>query len=292
MTSVFHPSYRNEKRLIIVLFLIAPLVLLFTFSYLPIFNMFSYSFTKWDGLGEKTFIGLQNFADLFTREENYKVFKVSLYYFAGSFIQLGLALYFATILSFEVKGKSFFKGALFFPNLINGVAVGFIFLYFFRDTGTLNTLLRLMGLGSLAQLWLTNPDLINYSLTGVSIWRYMGFNMVLFLGAIQSISAEIFEASELDGAGRWQQFKYIIFPSIRPIVELNVILSVSGSLSVFETPYIMTGGSNGSMTFVIKTVELAFTYNKFGLASAMAIVLTIFILVLSGLQKLLFKERA
>jgi ABC-type sugar transport system permease subunit len=291
MTSVYRLSYRQEKRIIIVLFLIAPLALLFTFSYLPILNMFSYSFTKWDGLGEKTFIGLQNFADLFTREENYKVFKVSLYYFAGSFVQLALALYFATVLSFEVKGKSFFKGALFFPNLINGVAVGFIFLYFFRDSGTLNTLLRLVGLGSWAQLWLTNPRLINFSLTGVSIWRYMGFNMVLFLGAIQSISGEIFEASELDGADRWQQFKYIILPSIKRIVELNVILSVSGSLSVFETPYIMTGGSNGSMTFVIKTVELAFTYNKFGLASAMAIVLTIFILALSGVQKLLFKER-
>jgi raffinose/stachyose/melibiose transport system permease protein len=291
MTSVFRLDNKQEKRLIAILFLAVPLSLLFTFSYLPIFNMLGYSFTKWDGLGEKVNVGLLNYQDLFTREENYKVFRVSLYYFFGSFVQLGLALYFATILSFKLRFKNFFKGALFFPNLINGVAIGFIFLYFYRNTGTLNTLLDLLGLRGLKQLWLTNPTLINYSLTGVSIWRYMGFNMVLFLGAIQSISSEIFEASELDGASRWQQFRHIIFPSIKKIVELNVILSVSGSLSVFEIPYIMTGGGNGSMTFVIKTVELAFTYNKFGLASAMAIVLTIFILALSRAQNRLFREK-
>jgi ABC-type sugar transport system permease subunit len=284
-------TYRTQRKLVTFAFLLAPMVLLLVFGYLPIANMAAYSFTDWDGLTRHAWIGLRNYADLFTRAENYRVFTVSLYYFAGSFVQLALALYFATVLSFKTRCANLFKGLLFFPNLINGVAIGFVFLYFFRDTGTLNTLLRLLGLDGLAQLWLTNPRLINFSLTGVSIWRYLGFSMVLFLGAIQSISSEIFEASGLDGANRWQQFRYIIFPSIRPVVYLNLVLSIKGALSVFETPYIMTGGGNGSETFVIRTVDMAFKYSKFGLASAMAIVLTVLILVVTGIQNMAFKDK-
>lgn len=284
-------TYKQQQRIVTILFLLVPMLLLVVFGYLPIINMLQYSFTNWDGLTQKQWVGLDNYKTLFTREENYRVFGTSLYYFVGSFIQLALALYFATVLSFKTKFANFFKGVLFFPNLINGVAIGFIFLYFFRDTGTLNTLLRLMGLDAITQLWLTNPHLINYSLTGVSIWRYLGFNMVLFLGAIQSISTEIFEATELDGASKWQQFRYVIFPSIRPIVYLNLILAIKGSLSVFETPYIMTGGGNGSMTFVIRTVDTAFKFSKFGLGSSMAIVLTVLILVVTAAQNAIFKEK-
>jgi raffinose/stachyose/melibiose transport system permease protein len=285
-------TYKQQRRLVTFAFLLAPMLLLLVFGYLPIASMGYNSFTNWDGLTKNDWIGLRNYADLFTRIENYRVFKVSLYYFVGSFVQLGLALYFATALSFKTRFSSFWKGVLFFPNLINGVAVGFIFLYFFRDQGgTLNTLLRGIGLGSWAQLWLTNPRLINFSLTGVSIWRYLGFNMVLFLGAMQSISSEIFEAADLDGANRWQQFKRIIFPSIRPVIYLNLVLAIKGALSVFETPYIMTGGGNGSETFVIRTVDMAFKFSKFGLASAMAITLTVLILAVTWIQNLAFKDK-
>jgi multiple sugar transport system permease protein len=285
-------TYQQQRRIITFAFLLVPMALLLVFGYLPIMSITYNSFTNWDGLTRNDWIGLRNYVDLFTRVENYRVFYVSLYYFVGSFIQLALALYFATILSFKTKFANFFKGVLFFPNLINGVAVSFIFLYFFRDQGgTLNTLLRGIGLDGLAQLWLTNPKLINYSLTGVSIWRYLGFNMVLFLGAIQSISSEIFEAAELDGANRWHQFTHIIFPSIRPVVYINLVLAIKGALSVFEIPYIMTGGGNGSETFVIRTVDMAFKYSKFGLASAMALVLTVLILIVTWIQNLAFKEK-
>jgi ABC-type sugar transport system permease subunit len=284
-------TYRQQRRTVTFLFLLVPMLLLAVFGYLPIINMTKYSFTNWDGLTQSRWVGLENYATLFTRAENYRVFGTSLYYFGGSFIQLALALFFATVLSFRTRFATFFKGVLFFPNLINGVAIGFIFLFFFRDTGSLNTLLRMLGLDSWAQLWLTNPRLINYSLTGVSVWRYLGFNMVLFLGAIQSISSEIFEATDIDGATRWQQFRYIIFPSIRPVIYLNLVLAIRGSLAVFEIPYIMTGGGNGSTTFVIRTVDTAFKFSKFGLASSMAIVLTVLILIITGIQSLLFKDR-
>jgi multiple sugar transport system permease protein len=119
----------------------------------------------------------------------------------------------------------------------------------------------------------------------------MGFNFVLFLGAIQSIPSEIYEASELDGASRWQQFLYIILPGIKPITALSAILAVKGALSVFEIPYIMTSGQNGSSTFVIQTVNMAFKFNKVGLASAMAVVLLILIVIVTWIQNALLNEK-
>lgn len=218
------------------------------------------------------------------------MFKVSLYYFFASFVQLGLALYFATILTFKVRFQNFFKGVLFFPYLLNGVAIGFMFLIFFRPGGTLDTVLNFLGLGKYTQYWLGNPDIINISLASTSVWRYMGFNFIIFLGAISSVPQEIYEAADIDGANRWHQFRYIILPSIKPIILLNLILSVSGSISVFEIPYIMTGGANGSKTFVIQTVDIAFKYGKIGLASAMAVVLLIIVIIVTLIQRMAVRE--
>ncbi|KRG16413.1 carbohydrate ABC transporter permease [Lederbergia galactosidilytica] len=285
-------SYKAQRRFIIIAFSFIPIVLLITFAYLPVFNMFYYSFTKWDGFGAKEFIGLENYKTIFTDPEYFSVFKVSLYYFVATFLQMGLALYFATILSFKVKFENFFKGVLFFPYLLNGVAIGFIFLFFFRPDGTFDTILNAIGLGDSIQLWLGNPDIINISLAGTSVWRYMGFNFIIFLGAISSINSEIYEAAQIDGANKWHQFRYIILPSIKMIVQLNLILAISGALSAFEIPYIMTGGSNGSKTFVIQTVDTAFKYGKIGLGSAMAVVLLLIVIVVTIVQKKFFNEEA
>lgn len=272
-------------------FLIVPVVLLVAFTYIPVANMFWYSLTSWDGLDKsKEFIGYENYQDVMTRPEFYGVFKVSLYYFAGAFLQLGLALYFATILSFDVRFKNFFKGVIFFPYLINGVAIAFVFLYFYRPGGVLDSVLGAVGAGGLQRPWLGDRSTVNYSLSAVSIWRYMGLNFVLFLGAIQSIPAALYEAADLDGANRWQQFRYIIAPGIKPVVSLSFILAFAGALSVFEIPYIMLGGANGSTTFVIKTVDTAFKFNKVGLASAMAVVLLVLILFVTWIQRRLVPD--
>lgn len=284
-------SYKRQQVLIPILFLLTPVLMLLVFTYLPVANMFWYSTLEWDGFSkEKAFVGLENYIEIFSRPELFSVFKVSLYYFAGSFVQMALALYFATVLSFKVRFSNFFKGALFFPYLLNGVAVGFIFLYFFKPDGVLDLVLAGVGLESWQQLWLGNRAIINFSLAGVSIWRYMGLNFVLFLGAIQSIEPSIYEAAEIDGASRWQQFRYIIIPSIFPIISLSFILAISGSLSVFEIPYIMTSGANGSTTFVIQTVDTAFKFSKVGLGSAMAVVLLAIVLMVTWVQRLLVKE--
>lgn len=284
-------SYKTQRKIIIFLFSLLPVLLLFTFSYLPVFNMFNYSFTDWNGYSKDyDYVGFENYIAIFSDKKYFSVFKVSLYYFAGSFVQMAIALYFATILSFRIRFKNFFKGILFFPYLLNGVAIGFIFLFFFRPDGTLDTLLQAIGLGDYTQGWLLNPNMINISLAGASVWRYMGFNFVIFLGAISSVSKDIYEASDIDGANRWHQFRHIILPSIKSIVQLNLILAISGAISAFDIPYIMTGGSNGSNTFVIQTVTTAFKYNKLGMASAMAVVLLIIVILVTLLQRLLIKE--
>ncbi|CAM5650822.1 carbohydrate ABC transporter permease [Streptomyces griseomycini] len=287
------PRTGRRRRVAVLtpwLFLAAPLTLLVTFTYLPVADMIGYSFTDWDGVSPtRSYVGAENYTDLVTQPARFEVFLVSGFYLAASVVQIALALYFATVLSFDTRFRNLFKGLLFFPYLINGVAVGFVFLYFFQPDGTLDTLLRLIGVDG-KHLWLGDPDLANPSLAGVSVWRFMGLNMVLFLGAIQSIPPHLYEAAQLDGANRWQQFRHIIAPSIKPIISLSFILAVSGSLAVFEIPYIMTGGANGTETFVIQTVKLAFQFDKVGLASASAVVLLILILLITWVQRRLIPE--
>ncbi|MFC7843606.1 carbohydrate ABC transporter permease [Streptomyces sp. NPDC057382] len=285
------PARRAWKREAVAwLYLAVPLALLLVFTYVPVVNMLYYSVTDWDGVSpDKNVVGAENYVKIFTRPELFGVLTVSLFYMAGAVLQMAVALYFATVLSFNVRFRGFFKGMIFFPHLINGVAIGFIFLYFFKPDGTLDSVLEIVGIKS-SNYWLGDPDLVNPSLSFTSLWRYVGLNFVLFLGAIQSIPDQLYDAASLDGANKWQQFRHIIAPSIRPILSLSFILAISGSLSVFEIPYIMTGGANGSKTFVIQTVDLAFKFNKVGLASAAAVVLLVIILAVTWVQRRLVPD--
>ncbi len=285
------PAGRKKWRHTHWLYLAPALALLITFTYVPVGNMVWYSFHKWDGLDPTMDpAGWSNYVRVFTDEQYWRVFLISLYYFAASFVQIALALYFAVILSFRVRLRNLWKGILFFPYLLNGVAVGFVFLYLFQPGGTLDTVLRLVGLGGHTRYWLGDPDIANVSLAGTSVWRFTGLSFVLFLGAIQSIPGEIYEAAEIDGAGRWHQFRFIIAPGIRRIISLSVILAISGSLSVFEIPFIMTGGANGTRTFVIQAYETAFQFRQIGLASAMAVVLLLIVLLITWIQRRLVPD--
>ncbi|MBE2998954.1 sugar ABC transporter permease [Nocardiopsis sp. HNM0947] len=272
------------------LFLLVPLGFLVLFTYVPVTNMVWYSFTSWDGLDQtKDPVGFDNYVKIFTEPEIFSVFLVSIYYLVAALIQLALALYFATILSFRTRFRNLFKGVVFFPYLLNGVAIGLMFLYFFRPDGTLDALVALVGVNDPPH-WLGDPSIANYALAMTSVWRFMGLNFVLFLGAIQSIPSELYEAADMDGATAWQKFRYIILPGIKQIVGLSMILAISGALSVFEIPFIMTGGANETSTFVIETINTAFTFSQVGLASAMAVVLLCIVLFISWAQRMIFPE--
>ena len=285
-------GYTGQKYLTTVLFLAVPIALLVLFTIIPAINMIIFSFQQRDQLGLNVeWVGLDNYKTLFTDMSYLSTLINSLYYFVGSFIQLGLALFIATLLCSKIKFAGVFKGVIFFPYLMNGVAVALIFQRFFRgdDGGTLNSILALFGADPIK--WLSNTSLNNWCLVFASVWRYIGFDILMFIGAIQSISPDIYEAADLDGANAWQKFWHIIFPGIRTIIALQLILAIKGAASVFEIPYIITGGKFGTSTFVIKTIETGFQYQKIGLASAMAIVLLIIILIITVIQKIFFKEK-
>ncbi len=279
-------SRKVQQRITICLFLAIPLILLIMFTYLPLGDMIRYSLYRWDGYSNMQFVGAKNYKTLFSDAQYFSVFKTSIYYFIGSLIQIIIALYFATIFFYKLRGKNFFKGMIFFPYLLNGVAIGFVFLYFFKQGGVLDNILTMLGVpANNLPLWLGDVAIINISLTFVSVWRYMGQNMVMFSGATQSISGDLFEAAQIDGTNRWQQFRYIILPNIRGIISLNLILAVKGAISVYEIPFVMTKGSGGSMTFVIKTLNTAFTDKKIGLSCAMGVVLLVIVMIVTVVQK-------
>lgn len=283
-------SRDGQKVLVMLAFLIIPLILLMVFTYIPFVEMVKFSFYNMKYVGARKFVGWKNYIKVFSRKDCFGALKLSLYYMGGSVVQLSLALYLATILSFKVKGGDLFKGFMFFPFLINGIAIGFIFKFFYTRGFVFDTVLQWCGF-ALDNLpyWLKDRSINNISLVGTSVWRYFGQNMVLFIGAIMSVDNELYEAAMLDGANKFQQFKYIIMPSIKTIFVLNVILSISGSLSAFEPPYVITDGANGTGTYFVVMHEIAHTQQKVGLASAMAVVLLLIIFTVTILQKLFFK---
>lgn len=283
-------SGKGQKTLIIITFMTVPLLLLFVFTYLPFFKMFEFSLYNMKYIGPREYVGFKNYTEILKDKEVLNSLKLSIYYLIGSFVQLAIALYFATMLSFKTKAGSVFKGAIFFPYLVSGIAVGFIFKFFYTRGFVLDTVLTWIGfdLDNLPY-WLRDKNINNISLVATSLWRYVGQNMVLFIGAIMSVDKELYESSSLDGANRWHQFRYIILPSIQTIVVLNLILSITGSLSAFEPPFVITQGTRGTATYFLVMHNLAHSnLQKVGKASAMALILFGIIVLVTIGQKVLF----
>jgi multiple sugar transport system permease protein len=250
------------------------------------------SLFQWSGTDDMVFVGLNNYTSIFSSQDVFRPLFNSIYYFIGAMMQMTFALFLAMLLSFNLKFKNFYKGVIFFPYLMNGIAVGLIFTFFFKEDGVLNYILMLLG-NNQATDWLRTYILNNILLAGVSVWKYMGFNLVMFIGAIQSISNDQIEAARIDGASQFKLFRFIIFPSIKNVVLLNLILSIKGAVSVFELPYIMTGGEWNTSTFMIKTIQLGISgrFLQIGLASAMSFVLFTLIILVTVIQHFLFKEK-
>lgn len=281
---------KRRRAMVILTFLFAPLLLLFVFTYLPFFDMIRFSFYDRNYLNPGTFVGLKNYIDVFKRDDCFKTLIVSVYYMGGAVVQLALALYFASMMVFKAKGSAIYKACMFFPYLICGIAVGFVFKFFYSRAGVLDSILMLFGMAAEdIPMWLQDTKINNIALAATSVWRYTGQNMVMFLGAMMSVDSSLYEAASLDGANKWQQFKYIILPSIRTIIVLNLILSISGSLSAFEPPYVITNGTMGTGTYFVIMNRIAHENQKVGLACAMAVVLLAIIILCTVGQKLFFK---
>lgn len=271
-----------------ICFLTIPLAMLLLFTYYPAVRLVYLSFTSWDGISSDiSWIGLENYKEVFLNPDLFGVFLHQIPYALIGIIQNVIAILFAVILNSKLRGRNFFRVLMFLPYIMNAVAVAFMFQYVLDTTnGSLNGLLGLVGLESWQQSWLGNETLVNFSLASISMWRFMGYNMVIYIGALQAIPGDIYEAAKIDGSGRFQTLWYITIPNITKIIQLNMFLTLSGALAIFDLPYVLTKGgpAGASQTFLLKTTETAFQFNNFGLASAMSVVLLLMTIIILGLQ--------
>jgi raffinose/stachyose/melibiose transport system permease protein len=287
-------SHKQQQKLIIIGFLTVPLLLLVVFSLYPAVYLVYLSFMSWDGFSpEKTWAGLANYREFFGNKEMLQVLSHNFVYLIWGLFQVALGLFFALLLNTKLRGRNAYRVILFAPYIMNGVAVAYMFNYVFNsEYGSLNALLNAIGLESLATSWFGRPGLVNHVLASIGVWKWFGFNMVLFLAALQSINTDMIEAARIDGANRRQITFNIIIPNIIRIIELNLFLTVTGSLEVFELPFLLTSGGplGSSETFVTQTIDTAFEYYNFGLASAMSTVLVVIVAIVLTLQKFVIRR--
>lgn len=279
----------KQKMVIIIAFLFVPVILLVMFTYYPAFKLFQLSFTNWDGMRPYLeYTGFKNYIDIFTDSESLTVFTHNFAHVIVMLAYTALALYLAIILDGQIKARNFFKSIIFMPYILNGVAVAFMFSYLYDfQNGPLNILLRSTGLGKYAIKWLGNGYYINFSLALIGSWMYLGFVMVIFLGGLQSVSRELYEAASIDGANFFQNIRYITIPGIKRVIELMLFLGFSGALQAYFQPFVITHGGPAGMsdTFVSRTLIVAFDYQNFGKASAMGVLLIFIILAVVGVQR-------
>lgn len=279
-------SNKVQKNILLVSFLTIPTIMLLSFIIYPAVKLIGISFTDWNGVSPVyNYIGFKNFSDLFTSKELWKTLYANSVYFFLHLILIPVELYIAFLLDRYIKGSEFFKSIFFMPYIINGVAVAYMFSFLYSsEDGVLNAILELMNLGKVG--WLSDSKIVNYSLTAVSLWRFTGMPIILFLAGLQSIPKDMLEAATIDGASVWQQFSKIIMPNMKTVTSIVLFLNARGALMVFDIPFVMTsGGPRGSSTtFALNLVKIAFDFENFGLAAAMAIVLIIMILILSKIQ--------
>jgi multiple sugar transport system permease protein len=283
-----------QKRILIVCFLVIPVVLLLLFVVYPTVQLFLNSLTSWDGISAtKEFIGLKNYKEmLFNSQDVWTSLKNNAVYFIVHLLFIPLELMIAIILDSKIKASGFFKTVTFLPYVVNGVAIAYAFSFFYSPyNGALNEILKSVGMEWATQNWLSNEKIVNFSLVAISLWKFSGFHVVLFLSGLQSIPKDILEASVIDGANSFQKYVNIIVPSIALVIDFILFHNMRGALQVFDIPFLVTQGGPGyaSSTFTLYTIDTAFKYNNFGMASSMGITLLIMIIILSSIQKRMFK---
>jgi multiple sugar transport system permease protein len=287
---------------------LSPFVVLFgVFGVFPLVFSLFLAFQTWEptsGLGAMQFAGLDNF--LFALQDDW--FWKSLGNTAWLALASGVPQHLVAIPLAYFIHSSFKRlrngvvGAYFMPYITSTVAIAILFSSLFStDFGLINAglqaLSKVPGLSWLIPAdaidWLNDPDRIKPAIAIIVFWRYVGFNVVLYLAALQTIPKDLYEAATMDGAGRLQQFFFITLPSLKPMIFFGVTLSVIGGLQLFEEPFILTGGRGGTdqsgMTTAIYLYRMAFDFNDFGAASAMSWLLFILVALLTWLTNRAFK---
>lgn len=265
------------------IFLLPTLVGLVLGTLGPVLAAFGISFTDWDVLTSPRFIELENYKRLIADPTFSQALKNTLYYVGGMVpISTILSLFFALMMNQKLRGITLYRTAYFMPVVSSTVAVALVWSWIYAvDFGLLNYLLRQVGISPVG--WLSSTTWAMPAVIIMSIWGNLGVGIVIFLAGLQSISASYYEAAEVDGANRWQQFRNITLPLITPSLFFYFIITMIDAFQAFESIYIMTRGGpvNSTTTMVYYIYRNAFRNFKMGYASAQAIVLFLVIMALT-----------
>jgi ABC-type sugar transport system permease subunit len=266
---------------------IAPNVLLFTaFSFLPLLYAVYISFFSWDMIGDADYVGWHNYVRLSRDPQFWRALVNTIVYAAitvSASMAAGLAL--AIGLNRRLAGRSLLRSLYFLPVVVSAVATGTIAAWLFNDNyGVVNAMLVHLGIGRIA--WLSTPQWALPSLAIATLWVRVGFNMIVYLAALQSIPGMYYEAARIDGASALTQFRRITWPLLMPATFLLLILDIIYSFQVFDLVYVMTGGGPGfSTTMVVQYIyQEAFGTSEMGYASAMGVALYVLILGFTVVQ--------
>jgi raffinose/stachyose/melibiose transport system permease protein len=283
-----HPRARRggKKRKVewkAYLYILPAFVLFVVFLGVPAVQTAQYSLFKWNGIGPSTWVGLQNYAELFTDSVLRSSFlHAGVLIFFYAVIPLLLALFLTAIISrgANLKGMSLFRTLLFLPQVVASVVVATTWVAIYSPNGLLNQLLRLLGLDSLTRAWLGDFDTALPAVGIVGSWLGIGLCLVLFLSGVANIQPELFEAARIDGAGPVGEFFSITLPALRGQIAVALTLTVVAALKTFDLVYITTRGGPGTSTTLpaFEAYNRAFNTGKVGSAAAVAIVLTALIL--------------
>ncbi len=277
--------YRKE-RLYGYLFILPPVLGLLIFVLFPFLYSLYGSFTDWDGLGQMNFIGLANFKDLLTDDLFYKAMFNTFYLMLGIPIGLLLALLLAMGLNRKIPGTTTFRVIYYIPVISSLAAVSIMWNWAYNgDYGLVNQFLDLFGIEG--PNWLANKDTVKPALIIMTVWKGLGYTMLLYLAALQSVSRTYYEAAELDGANGFQIFRNITWPMVKPVTFFLVVTNIIGGSQIFTEMNIMTptgGPEYSSASIVFYIWQKAFSNLQMGYASAMAMILGIFIFVITLVQ--------
>ena len=281
-------SLAKQRKRFILAALAIPVLLLVCFVVVPAFDLIRMSFTDWDGLSASSnFIKLDNYIAMFKNPDLWQSLKNNAVYFVVHLCMIPVELAFAVLLTSKLRAAKFYKTMVFLPYIINGVAIAYAFSYFFSPVnGAFDNILEMLRLEILKHSWLSDEKIVNFTLTFVSLWRFSGYHIVLFMAALQSVNQDIVEAATIDGANSWQMFRYIQTPSIALMVDFVLFDNIRGAMQVFDIPFVMTSGGPGyaSSTFTLYTINTAFKFSNFGLASTMAVALMVIIILIYIVQ--------
>lgn len=286
-----------KKGITIFLFLLPGLALFVSILIAPIAVSLYRSMYDWNGFSEGTFIGFNNYVELFTNGsiKFITALKNSMWLaFFSVFVQLPFSLFLALLLGRKPKKERAFLSIFFMPVLISTVVIGQLWLKIYNpDYGLLNRFLDAVRLGNLKHVWVGDVKTALGSIIVPTIWQYIGYHMLLMYAGVKGVSMDLREAAMLDGATPWQVDRYVVIPIIKPIIRVSVIFAVTGSLKAYDFVRILTEGGPFQSTEVPSTLleNMLFLRNRYGMGSTISVMLIFLCFAFALLITAAFRER-